>query len=214
MLIKERIIGVGSITAALEKVCQFHKEIDVIIVRIHFLLDIYAKQLIHRICEKLRIKEPLLIGYYTKEERKIKENLEKSRANFRLIEYDENDAQFPEKYISTIKEVYPKLNYDLQKAKEIWLKKPEPPPAGFVDPRKWLEEQGFVTVVKKVEKSEKIGSIKEVIPIIQDILKKEESIMREEAEEIDYKKLYLEMKEKYEQLSKYVKELINSTTDM
>lgn len=207
---KERIIGVDSVTSALEKLCQFKVEVNLIISRINFFLDIHTKQLIHRICEKLLIKEPPVVGYYIKGEEEIKDNLTKGKAKFKLIEYDETNPEFPLKYLNMIKGVYPGLNYDFEKAMEAWFKKPEPPPAEFVDPRKWLEEQGFVEVIEKAEKEEKTEDIGELIPVIQKMLQQEEAIKKEETEEVDYKKLYLEIKEKYEELSKYVKDLIDS----
>ena len=67
----------------------------------------------------------------------------------------------------------------------------------FVDIRKWIKEEGFLEIVGKMkiaESSKKDNTGKSKI-------KKSTK---------DYKKLYFELKQKYDELLKYVKELTDS----
>ena len=209
LLDRERILGSDSIPDAIEKVCKFRGQINVIISRIEFLPDFHSKQLVNKICDKLLIEPPSVVGYYTKDELEIKSGLEKSGVKFNLVEYNEQDAEFPEKFIRLILGVYPDLVHDINKAKNLWQRKPADQTTDFVDPVKWLKEEGFAEVVEKID-FEKNRNIEEVIPAIEEILKVEPIQIEETAEaEPDYKKLYLEMKQKHDQLSKYVQELVD-----
>jgi hypothetical protein len=198
LLKRERILGVNTVTESLERMCKFRSDINLIICRATFLIDIQEKQLVQKVCERLYIKVPPMFGYYMKKEAPIKDRLEQTDAPYELIEYDEEDETFPEKFIKIAASLYPDLYYDIEKAQTIWREKLKAASGVPMDPRAWLEEQGFV------EPTQKKG-IDAVIPTIENLLR--EDATKETGE--DYEKGYQEMKKKYEELSKYVKELID-----
>jgi len=144
---------------------------------------------------------PPILGYYTEGEEAIKTKLEENDAGFALVKYDEQDGEFPQKFIKLASTLYPDLYYDIEGAQEIWQKKAEEETGVPVDPRAWLAEQGFIE-----PEGAKPKGINAVIPTIEDMLR--EDVTRKEQKE-DYKHLYFEMKKKYEELVKYVKELID-----
>jgi hypothetical protein len=204
LLDRERIINCESPTDLLEMLCKFRNQIKVVISRIGFLPGLHAKKLIERICEKLLIEIPAVVGFYTKADRAVMTELEGLGAGFPLVELDEGDPGFPERYITLLVGVYPELIHDLNRARECWQKKPEPPVKDFVDLREWLTEEGFGDVIERIVSKEK--SLEQVIPSIEELLKEE---VNPATPAEDYQKLYLEMKEKYEQLARYVQELID-----
>uniref|UniRef100_A0A7C4XT92 Uncharacterized protein n=1 Tax=candidate division WOR-3 bacterium TaxID=2052148 RepID=A0A7C4XT92_UNCW3 len=204
ILNKERILVVDTITNGVEKLCQFRSEIDAIIARINFFVEISKKNIVSKICAKLNLKTPPLIGYFLKGEEEIMGSLPGDISKMPIIEYDETDDKFPFKFIGLIKELYPQLNYDLKRANEIWRAKPAEP-SEFIDPRKWLEEEGFAEIIRREEKKE--ITLEQAISGLTELIKKIEPQEEKEEKELDYKKLYFEIKEKYEQLLKYVEEL-------
>ncbi len=175
LLSRERIIGVASIPETLEMVCKFKNSFEIIIANIHLLYDILSQETLFKLCKKLYIKVPPLLGLYEKGDDKIKEEFEKKYTQYKLIEYDKEDDNFPERYIRVVKELYPDVIADVNKAMESWVKGEET--KELIDTRKWLEQEGFV------ERTEKT------------------------CEEHDYKKMYLELKKKYDELLNYVKKL-------
>ncbi len=206
LLERERVIGVDSITEAVEKVCQFFRQVKVVIVNIEFLPDLHAKQLLPKICRRLYIDMPAIICYYGKDKVALKNDLEKRDARYKMIDFIPNDPEFPERYIKAIKDVYPDLVFDIKRAKESWLRKPGEEVQRLIDPHTWLEEQGFVEIVDKIKLGERHPGLQEVTSAIEEILNKEFAVAQEAG--ADYKQLYLEMKGKYEELSVYVKELV------
>jgi len=209
-LSRERIIGVDSVQQVLEMICKFKNNLDIIIVNIRLLQGMMANQIIHKLCQKLSIETPPIIGYYKKGDEKIKEEFEKSNKQYRLIEYNEKDYSFPGQYIQAVKELYPGLNADVEKAREIWLKEKE---EELVDPRKWLEEEGFLEVTEKTKSEQPEKDTGDIIISIEEILVKNTEEKPEQKKEIvkeDYEKRYLELKKKYDELLKQVEDLIDS----
>jgi len=199
LLSKERVIGVTTIADSLETLCKFRNNIDVIIVNIAMLKEILSNQMLHRLCQKLGLKEPPILGYFTNGQKELKNILEKSHANITLIEYSDHYAGFPDRYISALKKLYPAVNVDIEKTKEVWGK--QEAQQEFVDIRKWLEEEGFAEAIEKKELQEEVKRVEETLA------SSEEKPVRPEE---NYKKLYFELKNKYDELLSYVKELIDS----
>jgi len=206
LLKKERIIPVDSVTAALEKICHFRSEINGLIVNLNFLPEIYERQTIRKLCNKLYINEPPIIGYYMAGQIKQKEDLTARGAVYPLLECDETDLNFPDRYIAEIVKIYPELNFDIEKAHYYWAKTPEQAAVELIDPRKWLEEEGFIDVKELAEKKDNKSPVLEnTILAIKSML---ESQIEGEAPNVDYKQLYLTTKNQHDQLKYYVRELI------
>lgn len=215
LLSRERIIGVNLTSEALEMLCKFKGNIDIIIANIHILRELLAHQIIFRLCQRLAIEAPPIIGFYKKGDEKIKEDFEQCYKQCKLIEYNENDYSFPGQYIGAIREVYPELNADIEQAREVWLKEKEV--EVFVDPGKWLEEEGFLEIVEKTKSEQSKKDTGDIIISIEEILVKnmaEEPEQKKEVAKAGYEKLYFELKKKYDELLRYVKELIDSIKNL
>ncbi len=192
-----------TIAEILETLCKFKNKVDVIIVNISLLNEILSNQLLARICEKLGIEEPPALGYFTNGQIELKKNLKQTHGKLSLIEYNEHHAGFPDRYISAIKKLYPLVNVDVDQAKKMWASETEE--QEFVDIQKWLEEEGFVEAIEKKE------TRKEVPPTEAIVIKRPAKPEKPAAVPgEDYKKLYFDLKKKYDELSQYVKELIDS----
>jgi molecular chaperone DnaK (HSP70) len=206
LISRERIIQVDSYPRSLEMMCKFKNRFDIIIANIHSLQDILSRQTLFKLCHKLNIKTPPILGFYKKCDEQIKKEFEKNNKHYRLIEYNKEDQEFPERYIQAIKELYPELVADINKAKELWSK--EEQTEELVDPRKWLEEEGFldIDVTKNAQNSEK--DIKELTASIEEILKdKEEEEIEKKGKKLNYKKMYFEIKERHNEVLRQVQEL-------
>jgi len=175
LLSRERIIGVDSIPETLEMVCKFKNNFEIIIANIHLLYEILSRETLFRLCNKLYIDIPPLLGLYTKGDEKIKKEFEKKYSKYKLVEYDEEDEHFPERYLQALKELYPDVIADAKKATETWLKGEET--KELKETREWLEQEGFIEAREKITQKE------------------------------DYKKMYLELKKRYDELLSYVKKL-------
>lgn len=195
LLNKERIIGIDSMQQMLEMICKFKNDISVIVADIHQLHEIISKKVIFRLCDRFHIDTPPIIGIYKKGDENIQKEFEKNNIGYKLLKYNDKDRSFPELYIETIKEVYPQVHADIEKAREIWLEEKET--EDFVDIRKWIEEEGFLEIVDKM----KIGESDKKDNTGKSKIKKSTK---------DYKKLYFEIKQKYDELLEYVKELTDS----
>lgn len=212
LLSRERITGVDSVRQTLKMVCKFKNKLDIIIANIRVLREILSNQIIFRLCQKLSIETPPIVGFYKKGDEKIKKEFEKNNKQYKLIEYNERDYSFPGQYIQAIKEVYPELTADIEKAREVWLKENET--EDLVDLRKWFEEEDFLEIIEnsKIGKPEK--DTEHIIPSIEEMLVEKTVEGKEEIEEIDkeknYKKMYFELKKKHDELLRYVKELIDT----
>ncbi|MGB3478670.1 MAG: hypothetical protein WBB67_05875 [bacterium] len=195
LLSRERIIGIDTVQQMLEMICKFKNNLNLIVTDIHQLHEIISNKVVFRLCEKLHIDTPPIVGIYEDGDEKIKAEFEKNNIGYKLLKYNDKDCSFPERYIGVIKEVYPGVHADVEKAREIWLEEKEND--GLVDIRKWIEEEGFLEIIDKIKigesgKKANIGKLK-----IKGSRK-------------DYKKLYFELKQKYDELLKYVKELTDS----
>jgi DNA-binding NtrC family response regulator len=195
LLSKERIIGIDSMQQMLEMICKFKNKLNVIVVDIHQLHEIISKKVVFRLCEKLHIDAPPIVGIYKNGDEEIKKEFKRNNFGYKLLKYNDKDCSFPELYIETIKEVYPQVHADIEKAREIWLEKREND--DLIDIRKWIEEEGFLEIVDKM----KIGESDKKDSTGKSEIKKSTK---------DYKKLYFELKQKYDELLKYVKELADS----
>jgi DNA-binding NtrC family response regulator len=195
LLSRERIIGIDSVQQMLEMLCKFRNNLNLIVADIHQLHEIISKKVVFRLCEKLHIDTPPVVGIYKDGDEKIKEEFEKNNIGYKLLKYNDKDCSFPEQYIETIKEVYPGVHADVEKAREIWLEEKEND--DLVDIRKWVEEEGFLEIIDKI----RIGESEKKVNAGKSKTKRSSK---------DYKKLYFEIKQKYDELLKYVKELADS----
>lgn len=195
LLSKERIIGIDSVQQILEMICKFRNDLNVIVTDIHQLHEIMSKKVVFRLCDKLHIDAPPIVGIYKNGDEKIKEEFAKNNTGYKLLKYNDKDCSFPELYIETIKEVYPQVHADIEKAREIWLEKREDD--DLVDIRKWIEEEGFLETPDKT----KIGKSEANVNVRKPKTKKAEK---------NYEKMYFELKQKYDELLEYVKELADS----
>jgi len=194
LLSKERIIGTDSVSQTLEMVCKYKTEVDVIIADIRLLREIVSHRSIFRLCEKLCFDAPPVLGFYRNGDEKTVNDLRKNNRQYKLVKYNEADSSFPDQYIQMIKEVYPGLHADLTRSREAWSKEIEE----FVDPRKWLEEEGFLDIVEKPKKK---GAVRK------------QQKAAKTGKRVDYKKLYFEYKKKYDELLEYVKALTDVVED-
>ena len=94
---------------------------------------------------------------------------------------------------------------DVNKAKEIWLQKEES--QDLIDPRKWLEEEGFLEPSQKKQTEYDGKEIEEFIPSLEKMIADEEREMVDDENDNNYKDLFLEYKKKYNELLQYMNEL-------
>jgi hypothetical protein len=203
---RERIIGVDSYIQILEMLCKFKNRFDLIIANIHPLNDALSQQTLFKLCDKLHIVVPPILGIYREGDEQIVEDFKKNNGQCKLIKYSEEDEVFPETYIQAIKELYPVLIADIDKAKEIWLEKEKTEES--IDPRKWLKEEGFIKVVESDNIESSNGNTGELITSVEEMLVDETAEKIENVDElVDYKKMYFELKKKHEELLKQVTDL-------
>ena len=219
LLHRERIISIDSVQQALEMICKYKDTLNVIVTDIHQLLEIISKKIIFRLCEKLHVDTPPMVGVYRNGDEAIKRKLEKKKTGYKLLRYNDKDCSFPERYIKTIKEVYPGVHADVEKAREIWTEEKEDDE--LADIHKWIKEEGlFMEETKEVyvdelkakhrkKTDEDIEDIEE-IGILVEQPKKKKKVKSEKDEKKDYKKMYFELKQKYDELLQYVRELTDS----
>ncbi len=192
LLPRERIIGVGNKQQILEALVRHRNKFNLIIADIRLLKEVLSEQTILKLCKKLSITMPPIVGFFKEGDKKLK-NFKETREEYKIIKYDEQDHKFPSEYIKAIKDVYSELNVDINKANEVWLKGSET--QDLLDVQSWLKDEGFIKKARKAKTP-----------------RKEKSIEKEPEEEIhDYKKAYFEIKKKYDELLKYVKELTDLT---
>jgi hypothetical protein len=195
LLHRERIIGVDSVQQMLEMICKFRNNLDAIVTDIHQLHEITSKKIVFRLCDKLHIDTPPMIGIYRKGDENIKKELKEKNIGYKLLLYNDKDYSFPEQYIETIKEVYPGVHADIAKARNIWLRKTEDD--DLVDIREWIKEEGFLKIIDDMkirESGKKNGT----------------GVSKTKKTRKDYKKMYFELKQKYDELLKYVRDLADS----
>jgi hypothetical protein len=211
MLDKERIITVRAIPAALEMIVKFKNNFNIIITNIRILNNMLATGTLTRLCEKLYIEIPPILVLYRKGDEKIKEQIEQAYPEYVLLEYDKDDNSFPEKYLMAIQELYPDAHVSLNDANDVWLRGEEH--EAFLDPQKWLVEQGFLEALGKTKFRKLTQEMEQMIPLMKRMLKTYEVDSAEEsnnaADTVDYKQMYFDLKKKYDMLFEQLKDLTN-----
>lgn len=211
LLNRERILGVSSYVQTLEMIAKFRNNINIIIANIRLFKNILLKGTLFRLCQKLYIEIPPILVFYRKGDEKIKEEFEKNKVNCSLVWFDAEDTSFPERYIGAIKNLYPEIIADISKATEIWLKGEESETPK--DHRKWLEEEGFLEAMENLKIGKLTRDVEQIIPLMKKMLFEEKKGSQEKKpkkkQETDYKRMYLELKRKHNELLKYVKELVD-----
>jgi hypothetical protein len=213
LMSRERIIGVDSIEDCLQLFLKFKNDLDLIIANVNLLSEMLSKQLIERVCEKLSIGIPPVIAIYKKSEEETRDVFLRTHKGYKLIRYAENDIGFPSRYLEVIKKACPGLVIDYEKAREAWHKRQQP--SDFIDPRVWLEEEGFLDVVKSHEPESSEKTADDIVSSIQTLFDEDAAAHAQpesgESEE-DYKKMYSDLKEKYDTLLKAVRAFMESVT--
>ncbi len=206
VLHKERIIAVDSIASMIEKLCWFRNDVNLIIARIAFFVETHEKKISERIQNKFRINAPPIVGYFLAGEEDHLSRMPDNIIKDAIILFDPADKSFPRKFIALVKQYYPKLNYEMKSSQAKWQKKDETP-VQTIDLRKWFEEEGFIELVNKERKTEQ--PVDQLVGELNQILKEME-FRHQETDEVDYKKLYFQLKEKYDKLLKLFEELRES----
>ena len=198
------------ITIIHEIVNKFKNNINIIIANIRLLKDILVRGTFFRLCEKLYIEKPPILALYRKGDEKIKEKFEKNKLPCKLVKFDKEDNSFPERYINAIRELYPDVIAELEKANEVWLRGDELEQP--FDPREWLVKEGFLSTIQKSEIGKLAKDMEKILPLIKKKLLEEKPLEKKKQRQektIDYKKKFFELKKKYDELRKYVEELID-----
>lgn len=189
ILNRERIIVAGSSRSVLEAVVQHKGKFNIIIANTRLVHSMTSNNILGKLCKKINIKVPPIVGIYKKgEEQLVKKIIEKDNAQ-KFLKYDEKDKNFPSKYIKAIKDRYSDLQVDDAHIDEDWAKGGES--QDMDDVRKWLNKEGFAVKASNKKQGKKAKSD---VPPLDD-------------KNVDYKKLYFEVKEKYDELLRYIHEL-------
>jgi len=213
LISRERIVGVDSIQEALQMFLKFRNDLDLVVANVNLLSEMLSKQLIERVCRKLSIAIPPVVAIYKQSEEEAKNVFMKLHKGHRAIKYADNDLGFPNRYLEVIQKTCPGLIIDYEKARDAWLKKQQP--GDFIDPRTWLAEEGFLEAVRRSEPETAEKDPDDIVSSIQIMLNEEatEHAQHKEKEpKDDYRKMYLELKEKYDALLKNVRAFMESVT--
>lgn len=224
LMSRERIIGVDSIPQSLQMILKFKNDLDLIVANVNPLSEMLSKHIIERVCQRLDIGIPPILAIYKENEKDARNAFVAEHKGYETIKYVENDLTFPNHYLELIQKSCPELVIDYEKAREAWLKKQQP--QDLVDPRQWLEEEGFLEPSEKTDPTGVEKSADDIVSTIQAFLDEEttESEEQEEEEKLvteasaqqevkeDFKKLYLELKQKYDELLKNVRVFMESVT--
>jgi hypothetical protein len=213
LLSRERIIAVGTYSEAIEMIAKFQRRLDIIIANIRILDDILNKKTLFRLCQKLYIDVPPMLALFRKGDEKIKEQIEEKYRQYKLVEYDSEDTSFPERYITAVKEIYPEVIAEINKANETWLRGEEP--ESTVDAREWLVKEGFLDALEETKYGKIAKEMENVLPIIKKMLSTAEldiaPLDEKDRRKTDYEKQYFDLKRKFDLLVKYIRELEAST---
>jgi hypothetical protein len=208
LLGRERIIAIGSVQEILEMICKFQKRFKIMIVDIRQLHDIVMSNTLFNLCDKLRISVPPILSVYQEGDEEIIAKFTENHSHYPMIKYDEKDPSFPDRYIEAVKILYPEVICDIDSAKEAWSKKDDK--RDFIDPRKWLEEEGFIEPADQPPSRASLQDMKENLLAIEKMLTEmafSEDIEKREIAQNNYKYLYLEFKRKYCDLVKILNDL-------
>jgi hypothetical protein len=205
LLDRERIIGLDSGKQLLEMIVKYKSDINVIVANNRIFREMKIHSLILKLCQKLNIKPPPVICYdqnggrdSKKDDQVINEDMMENLGLYKLIEYDELNSDFPEVFIETIREAYPGLRADVKKASVLWTTKP----GEFVDIGGWLQEEGFFGADKTAAPAKPSAAAN---PPQKPSAPKKENL--------DYEKMYHELKKKYDDLLKQMQDLLNLNGD-
>jgi len=205
---RERIIGIDTYPQTLEMVAKFRNNINIIIANIRLLKDILLRGTLFKMCQKLYIEMPPILVLYRKGDEKIKDEFEKDKLQFKLIKYDSEDNSFPERYIQAVRELYPEVIADAKKAMEVWLKGDQS--QSFEEVRNWLVKEGFLEAIEHSQIGKLAQDITQIIPMVKKILAEEKELSKKEAQiERDYKKMYFELRQKYDKLIEYMNKIVD-----
>lgn len=213
LISRERIVGVDSIQEALQMFLKFRNDLDLVVANVNLLSEMLSKQLIERVCQKLSIAIPPVVAIYKQSEEDAKSVFMNLHKGYRAIKYADNDLGFPNRYLEVIQKACPGLVIDYEKARDAWLKKQQP--GDFIDPRTWLAEEGFLEAVRRPEPETTEKAPDDIVSSIQNLLDEatsEHAQHRVKESKDDYKKMYLELKEKYDALLRNVRAFMESVT--
>jgi hypothetical protein len=214
LMSRERIIGVDSIQESLQMILKFKNDLDLIVANVNLLSEMLSKHIIERVCQRLSIDIPPIIAIYKESEEEAKDEFMCEYTGYRVLKYADKDLGFPNRYLEIVQKSCPELVIDYESAREAWLKKQQP--QDLVDPRQWLEEEGFLTAAPASEPDDTEKGADELVNSLQTMLEgetapppeKEEQVEKEE----DYKQMYLDLKKKYEELLKNLRTFTESVT--
>ena len=215
LLSRERIIAVATYPETLEMIAKFQKRLNIIIANIRVLEKILDRQTLFRLCEKLYIDIPPTLAIYRKGDDKIKEKFEEKYKECRLIKYDGDDNSFPERYVTAVKDLYPEVIAEIDKANELWLRGDELQSA--VDPREWLIKEGFIDAFESSKYGKMAKDLEKMLPMIKKMLAAAESEKgsepKTEQARANQKKQISELRRKLNSFVKYIKDLDTKTQD-
>src|SRR4030042_5509280 len=183
MLNRERIIGVATKQQVLETLVLHKNRLNVFIADATSLSEILSGETILKLCIKLSINIPPIVALYRPGQEAIIQGISNSNFQFEFVKFDEKDIDFPDAYTRAIKTVYPEVNIDIQKANKVWSRTDAT--QDLVDVKNWLHKSGFGEPPHEPASRPQVEKNKPE---------------REEDNLQDYKKLYLDMKEKYDKL--------------
>ena len=207
LLGRERIIAIGTVSETLEMICKFRNRFNIIVANICQLNEIVSRGTLFRLCKKLCVDVPPILAFYKDGDEQIKKKFNKHNKHYKIIKYDEENSAFPELYINMVRELYPDVIAEIEKAKETWQRKET---QDLIDPRKWLKEEGFIEPTPEPVISKEQENLDKIIPSLEKLMAEEvsaESADIADDEERDYKREFYELKGKYNELMEYVREL-------
>ena len=211
---RERLIGVDSIQESLQVILKFKNDLDLIIGNVTVLGEMLSKHIIERVCQRLSIAVPPVIAIYEEGDEDNKNRFAAEHKNCKIVKYAQNDLGFPSRYLEVIQKACPELVIDYEKARQAWLELQQP--HELVDPRKWLEEEGFLDTINIPEKEGPDKTQDEIVASLQVMLDEEPTESEEpvaavdEEKTQDYKKMYNDLKQKYDELLKKVRTFMES----
>jgi hypothetical protein len=213
LISRERLIGIDSIQESLQVILKFKNDLDLIVGNVSILSEMLSKHIIEKVCQRLSIGIPPIIAIYKEGDDNAKNRFAAEHKAYKIVKYAKNDLGFPSRYLEVIQKACPELVIDYEKARQAWLQLQQP--QELVDPRKWLEEEGFLETIEIREQESTDKSPDDIITSIQSLLEEEaaetaEPAEREEETPEDYKKMYLDLKQKYDELLKKVRSFMES----
>ncbi len=210
---RERIEVIDTERQVLEAIVKHRGEVKVIVVNHRRFSVILAHGLITQVCQKLGIKPMPVIGYHLKGDPEPPA-MDRQMPGYRLIDYDDSDPDFPDKFFQALREAYPEINVDLGKAKIVWSARPE----DLLDVGKWLEDAGFGEMEKLAQTMGPVvppANPKPKSPAparkLPEPVKKPPASTRGP---LDYRKMYEDLKKEHEQLKKKHEDLLKQVKDI